>query len=105
MTGKPIKIAMTPSHPGSFVREDILAPLNLSIAKAAEVLGVRRATLSDLVNEKTALSPEMALRLEMAFGVSMELMLRVQAAWDVAMTRQKYRGIKLSRYEAPGARD
>ncbi|MBI4725061.1 MAG: HigA family addiction module antidote protein [Rhodomicrobium sp.] len=99
MMKKPVKIAMTPGHPGSFVREEILAPLGLSIAKAAKVLGVRRATLSDLLNEKTALSPEMALRLEMAFGVSMDLMLRIQTAWDVATTRQKHSGIKISRYQ------
>ena len=60
---------MMPSHPGAIVREDILAPLNLSVSAAAKVLGVRRATLSDLLNEKAALSPEMALRIELAFGV------------------------------------
>jgi addiction module HigA family antidote len=58
------RVGMTPCHPGEFIREEILAGLGLSIARAAEILGVRRATLSDLVNGKAALSPEMALRVE-----------------------------------------
>jgi addiction module HigA family antidote len=62
------KIGMTPPHPGSFIREEILDELRLSISQAAEALGVRRATLSDLVNGNAALSPEMALRIEKAFG-------------------------------------
>ena len=64
---------MKPSHPGAIVRDEVLQPLELSITKAAQVLGVRRATLSDLVNEKTALTPEMALRLEKAFDVKMDV--------------------------------
>ena len=56
-----IHIGMKPCHPGEFIREEVLAQFNLSIAKAAEILGVRRATLSELVNEKSSLSPEMAL--------------------------------------------
>ena len=80
---------MMPSHPGAIVREEILAPLNLTITQAANALGVRRATLSDLLNEKSALSPEMALRIEKAFGVSMEMMLRIQTDWDIATTRRR----------------
>jgi antitoxin HigA-1 len=72
------EFGMMPSHPGAIVREEILAPLNLSVTNAARALGVRRATLSDLLNEKAAMSPEMALRIEKAFGVSMEMMLRIQ---------------------------
>jgi addiction module HigA family antidote len=56
-----------------------LEELHLSVSKAAEALGVRRATLSDLVNEKAGLSPEMALRIEKAFGVSMDTLLKMQA--------------------------
>ncbi len=55
------RVGMTLSRPGEFIREEILAELGLSIARAAEFLGVRRATLPDLVNAKAALSPEMAL--------------------------------------------
>jgi addiction module HigA family antidote len=67
MARKGIKIGMTPSHPGSFIKTEILDELGLSVTKAADILGVRRATLSELVNERAALSPEMALRLEKAF--------------------------------------
>ena len=60
-----------PAHPGSFIRHEIIEPLGLSVTGAAEVLGVTRATLSTLLNERAHLSPEMALRVEKAFGVSM----------------------------------
>jgi addiction module HigA family antidote len=63
MNKTPRKIAMTPPHPGVFIRDEILNELDLSISDAAEVLGVRRATLSDLINGNASLSPEMALRL------------------------------------------
>lgn len=99
MTDKPIKVGMTPSHPGEFVREEILDPLGLSVSSAADVLGVRRATLSDLINEKAALSPEMALRLEKAFGVDMETMLRMQAWYDAAQMRARAGEVQVRRYE------
>src|SRR5687767_7641034 len=57
-----VKVGMRPPHPGRFIREEILEELGLSIGKAAQVLGVRRATLSDLVNGHASLSPEMGLR-------------------------------------------
>ena len=79
MAKKGIKIGMAPSHPGSFIKTEILDELGLSITKAAEILGVRRATFSDLVHEKAALSPEMALRLEKAFHLKMEMLLQMQA--------------------------
>jgi addiction module HigA family antidote len=63
--------------------------LGLSVSRAAEVLGVRRATLSDLVNGRTALSAEMALRVENAFGVSMDTLLRMQASYDGYVMRQR----------------
>ncbi len=99
MTVAPVDIEMMPSHPGAIVREDILAPLNLSVSAAAKVLGVRRATLSDLLNEKAALSPEMALRIELAFGVSMEMLLRIQTAWDIAVTRKRQDEFNIPRFE------
>ena len=99
MTKDRIDIGMTPSHPGEFIREEVLAPLELSIAKAAEVLGVRRATLSDLVNEKAALSPEMALRIEKAFGLDMDTMLRMQAWHDAKVMRERAGEINVERYE------
>lgn len=83
------KIGMRPASPGEFVREEILAALELSISRAAEILGVRRATLSDLVNGHAALSPEMALRIEKAFGVDMDMLLRMQAWHDAHTMRQR----------------
>jgi len=80
---------MAPPHPGEFIREEILAVLGISVSKAAEVLGVRRATLSELVNAHAALSPEMALRIEKAFGLNMETMLRMQAWYDAKVMRKR----------------
>lgn len=99
MSNDPIKIRMKPPHPGDFIRTEILAELGLSIAKAAEVLGVRRATLSDLVNGKASLSPEMALRVEKAFGVSMDTLLRMQAWYDSHTMREHASEIHVNRYE------
>ena len=93
------KIGMTPCHPGEFIREEILHELNLPVARAAEILGVRRATLSDLVNGKAALSPEMALPIEKAFGVSMDTLLRLQAWYDSHAMRQRAGEIDVKRYE------
>ena len=98
MPREPIDIGMAPAHPGGFIRTEILDELGLSISRAAEILGVRRATLSDLVNEKAALSPEMALRIEKAFGVSMDTLLRLQAWHDSQAMRQREDEIKVRRY-------
>jgi len=98
MSTAPMKIGMRPSHPGAFVRTEILDELHLSISKAAEVLGVRRATLSDLVNEKAALSPEMALRIEKAFGVNMDTLLKMQAWYDTYAMRKQADTINVQRY-------
>ena len=91
--------AMIPSHPGEFIRRQVLEPLNLSVSKAAEVLGVRRATLSDLLNGKSSLSPEMALRLEKAFDVKMDFLLRMQTLFDTACMRQKEKEIDVVRFQ------
>ena len=92
------KIDMETPHPGAFIRGEILEELDLPVARAAEVLGVRRATLSDLVNEKVSLTPEMALRIEKAFGVSMDLLLRIQAGYDTARMRQEADRIIVKRF-------
>ncbi len=89
MVAAEMPVGMRPPHPGSFIREEILDELGLSIARAAEVLGVRRATLSDVVNGNAALSPEMALRIEKAFGVSMETLLRMQTWYDIDALRRR----------------
>ena len=93
------KIGMKPPHPGSFIREEILQELKLSVAQAAAILGVRRATLSDLVNGRASLSPEMALRIEKAFGVSLDTLLRMQAWHDSYAMRQRESEIQVKRYE------
>lgn len=87
-----------PSHPGDLIRTEIIDPLDLSVTDAAEALGVRRATLSDLLNGKAALTPQMALRIEKAFGPSMDQLLRMQLAYDVAQLRTHEGEIKVSRY-------
>lgn len=92
------KVGMKPSHPGEFIREEILTELGLSVAHAAKVLGVRRATLSDLVNGHAGLSPEMALRIEKAFGVSMDTLLRMQAWHDSYSMRQQAGEIDVQRF-------
>ena len=89
---------MTPPRPGIFIREEILDELGLSVSEAAEALGVRRATLSDLVNGNAALSPEMALRIEKAFGVNMETLLRIQAWHDAQAMRRRAEEIEVRRY-------
>ena len=99
MSDSPIRIGMKPSHPGGFIRTEILDPLGLSVAKAATILDVRRATLSDLLNEKAALSPEMALRIEKAFNVSMDTLLSMQAWHDAYTMRQRADDIHVQRYE------
>ena len=92
------KVGMTPSRPGEFIREEILDELGLSINQAAEILGVRRATLSDLVNSNAALSPEMALRIEKAFGVDMDMLLRMQAWHDSHAMRERAGEIDVKRF-------
>ena len=98
MSEIPVKIGMKPPHPGSFIREEILEELGLSVSRAAEILGVRRATLSDLVNGKAALSAEMALRIEKAFGVDMDTLLRMQAWYDSYVMRERAGEIDVRRF-------
>ncbi len=99
MVKEGIKINMTPSHPGDFIRTEIIEELGLNVTKAAKVLGVRRATLSDLLNGHASLSPEMALRVEKAFGVSMDMLLRMQAWYDASQMRARASEIKVRRYQ------
>ena len=87
-----------PPHPGELIRTEIIEALGLNVLQAAEILKVRRATLSDLLNAKAALSPDMALRIEKAFGTDMDHLLRMQVAYDVAQSRRR-RDIDVKRYE------
>jgi addiction module HigA family antidote len=100
MSSTVAKVGMKPPHPGAFIREEILEPHGLNISTGADVLGVRRATLSDLVNEKTSLSPEMALRIEKAFGVNMDTLLQMQAWHDARAMRDRWNEIRVKRYKA-----
>lgn len=77
-----------PPHPGELVLEDCLKPLGLTITKAAAALGVSRKTLSEIVNGRAGISPEMAIRLSKAFGGGAEVWLRMQAAHDLWKVRQ-----------------
>src|SRR2546426_12081247 len=70
-----------PLHPGPYIKDRVL-PAGLSVKAAAELLGVGRPALSNLLNGKAALSPEMALRIEKTFGVSQKELLQMQAAFD-----------------------
>jgi addiction module HigA family antidote len=88
----------TPPHPGSLVKTEVIEALGLSVSKAAEVLHVRRATLSDLLNGKSTLTPDMALRIEKAFGPEMDHLLRMQLAYDVSRTRARAKNIAIKRY-------
>ena len=99
MAGNGIKVKMTPSHPGDFIRTEIIEELGLNVTEAAAILGVRRATLSDLLNGNASLSPEMALRLEKAFSVSMEMLLRMQAWFDASQMRARESEVQVKRYE------
>ena len=87
-----------PPHPGDLIRTEIIEALGLNVSKAAEVLRVRRATLSDLLHGKAALTAEMALRIERAFGADMNHLLRMQLAYDVAKTREHARALSIKRY-------
>ncbi len=87
MTHYRVKIGMAPPHPGSFIRTEILEELGLSIARAADILGVGDVTPADLIDGKSSLSPEMALRVEQAFGVSSDTLLRMGAWHDGCAAR------------------
>ena len=87
-----------PPHPGDLIRTEIIEAIGLNVSKAADILKVRRATLSDLLHGKSALTPEMALRIEKAFGPDMDHLLRMQLAYDVAKTRKHASDIAIKRY-------
>jgi addiction module HigA family antidote len=97
---QPIRLK-NPAHPGGFIKHEVIDPHGLSVTEAAKVLGVTRPALSALLNERAALSPEMAIRVEKAFGVSMDTLLRMQGSFDIARARQRAGQIKVARFGAP----
>ena len=88
-----------PLHPGGLIRREIIEPLGLSVSAAAEILGVSRQAVSLLLNERTDLSSEMALRIEKAFGPKMDQLMRMQLAYDLAKQRDREAAIQVKRYE------
>lgn len=86
-----------PPHPGLSVRHDCLEPLGLNVTDAAKKLGVSRKQLSDIVNCHAGISPEMAIRLDKAFGGGAETWLRVQAAYDLAQAMKNADRIDVQR--------
>ncbi len=89
-----------PVHPGAIVREDCLKELGLTVTEAARRLGVGRPALSALINEKAAVSIEMAYRLSKAFGSTPDHWLRMQLAYDLAQSRDLEKTIKVRRIRA-----
>jgi len=88
-------------HPGPFLMEEIVKPYGLNVTIAAERLGVTRAAMSNMLNGKAALSPEMAILFEKAFGVSAATMLRMQSAYDLALAKKAAKAIKVDRIPEP----
>ena len=91
-----------PPHPGEMIRELCLEPLGPSVTDAAKGLGVTRKALSELINGRSGVSPEMALRLERAFGSTAETWLRMQLEYDLWQTEQRAGDLKVTRF-APAA--
>lgn len=89
-----------PPHPGEVLRELCLAPLGLSVSEAARALGVSRKTLSAILNGRAGISPEMAVRLSMAFGTSAESWLAQQAQYDLWLAEKKRKTLRVERLAA-----
>ena len=89
-----------PPHPGGIVKRQCLEPLGLTVMRAAEGLGVTRQTLSELVNERTGVSVEMAIRLSKAFGSTPETWLGMQMAYDLWQARERTGKIAVERFAA-----
>jgi addiction module HigA family antidote len=83
------------------IREEILQPLGLTVTSGAKILGVSRQLLNNLVNQRACIRPEMAIRLEKAFGVSAQTWLRMQSAYDLARAMKSERKIRVRRYHGP----
>lgn len=93
-----------PAHPGEIVREEILSSHDLTVTEAARALGVTRPALSSFLNGRSRLSADMALRIEKAFGVPMDLLMRIQTSWDIARAREREAEIAVAPYVSiPGA--
>ena len=92
-----------PPHPGDFVRTEIIQPAGLTVTDAAKALQVSRPALSSLLNGRANLSGDMALRIEKAFGVNMDTLMRMQSSYDIAETRKREKEIRVRRIRQPAA--
>jgi addiction module HigA family antidote len=90
----------SPPHPGAFVKAEIIEAHGLTVTGGAKALGVSRQALSELLNGHTAISSDMAVRLEKAFGVSMDTLLRMQASYEIAQARARADTINVKRFVA-----
>jgi addiction module HigA family antidote len=86
-----------PPHPGAFIRTEIIGAAGLSVTAAAAALQVSRPALSSLLNGNADLSGNMALRIEKAFGVKMDTLMRMQSSYDIAQTRKREKQIRVRR--------
>jgi len=86
-----------PPHPGEILKELCLEPLDLSVTRAAEALGISRKTLSAILNGRAGISPEMAVRLSLAFGTSAESWLNQQSQYDLWQAEKKRKELKVER--------
>ncbi len=89
-----------PAHPGGFIKTENIEPLGLSVTDAAQVLGITRAALSAFLNERASLSPDMAIRIQKAFGVSMDTLMRMQTSFEIAEARKREPDIQVQPYVA-----
>jgi len=99
MTAKSSYRLKSPPHPGVFVKTEIIGPTGLSVTAAAAALHVTRTALSAFLNQRSDLSPEMALRIEKAFGVSMDTLMRMQNSYDIAEARKRESEITVTRFK------
>ena len=95
-------VMKNPPHPGELLKDNV-DELGLSVAEAAKGLGVTRQQLYNVINGKSAISPEMAVRLEKALGGTADLWLRMQVNYDLAQVRQRDRSIKVKRLSPKAA--
>lgn len=93
-----------PPHPGDFIRTEIIEAAGLTVTSAASALDVSRPTLSSLLNGRASLSGDMALRIEKAFGVRMDTLMRMQSSYDIAQTRKRENQISVRRVPSLAAK-
>ena len=100
MEYKITKMNLPPSHPGLFVQTEVIEDLGLNIPQIAEILGVPETEVSDFVKGKSRLTPDLALRLEKAFELKMDLLLSIQAWYDAVQMRARWDEVKVERHPA-----